>query len=97
MANLPIFGVLDEEGYLPLPPPGEPTKAAPGSEEKIRVLIQRAARREPLFHPNDGIKIGTYKARPPVPAPRSTSAPLLRENPSQESVAFVTDETMKAI
>jgi hypothetical protein len=34
--------------------PGEPTDAAPGSERKIRVLIERAARHEPLFHPLDG-------------------------------------------
>jgi hypothetical protein len=34
--------------------PGEPTSAAPGSERKIRILIERATRREPLFHPLDG-------------------------------------------
>jgi hypothetical protein len=34
--------------------PGEPTEAPPGSEHKIRVLVERAARREPLFHPQDG-------------------------------------------
>jgi hypothetical protein len=33
--------------------PGEPTDAPPGSEEKIRILIERAARRQPLFHPMD--------------------------------------------
>jgi hypothetical protein len=37
------------------PPPGEPTPAGPGSERKIEVLIARAARREPLFHPLDGL------------------------------------------
>jgi hypothetical protein len=35
-------------------PPGEPTNAAPGSPKKILVLMERALRREPLFHPNDG-------------------------------------------
>jgi len=35
--------------------PGEPTDAAPGSEKKIRIMIERASRREPLFHPLDGL------------------------------------------
>ena len=35
--------------------PGEPTEAAPGSEEKVRIMIERAARRESLFHPLDGL------------------------------------------
>jgi hypothetical protein len=34
-------------------PPGEPTKALPGSEEKIVVMIDRAGRREALFHRRD--------------------------------------------
>jgi hypothetical protein len=36
--------------------PGEPTNAAPGSERKIRIMTERAGRREPLFHPRDGFK-----------------------------------------
>lgn len=36
--------------------PGEPTDALPGSEKKIRVMIERADRREQLFHPEDGIR-----------------------------------------
>ncbi len=28
----------------------------PGSVNKIRVLTERAARREPLFHPEDNLK-----------------------------------------
>jgi hypothetical protein len=36
--------------------PGEPTTAAPGSATKIRVLMERAARREALFHPDDNLK-----------------------------------------
>lgn len=38
----------------PRPGPGEAINAPPGSELKIRVMIERAARREPLFHPLDG-------------------------------------------
>jgi hypothetical protein len=38
----------------PLSRPGEPTDAPPGSPRKIRILTERAARREPLFHPLDG-------------------------------------------
>ena len=33
--------------------PAEPTTALPGTEEKIRVMRERAARREKLFHPED--------------------------------------------
>jgi len=36
--------------------PGEPTEAVPGSEKKIRVMMERASRREQLFHPEDGIR-----------------------------------------
>lgn len=36
--------------------PGEPTDAPPGSSRKIRVLTERASRREPLFHPQDNLK-----------------------------------------
>src|SRR5436305_1269802 len=35
-------------------PAQEPTQALPGTEEKIRVMIERAALREQLFHPLDG-------------------------------------------
>jgi hypothetical protein len=35
--------------------PEAPTEALPGSEQKIRVMIERASRREQLFHPLDGI------------------------------------------
>lgn len=33
--------------------PGQPTDAPPGSARKVRVLMERAARREALFHPGD--------------------------------------------
>jgi hypothetical protein len=36
--------------------PGEPTDAPPGSPRKIRVLTERASRREALFHPHDNLK-----------------------------------------
>jgi hypothetical protein len=39
----------------PLSVPGIPSDALPGSELKIRVMMERAARRESLFHPLDGI------------------------------------------
>jgi hypothetical protein len=40
----------------PASQPGEPTSAPPGSAVKIRVLTERAARREALFHPQDNLK-----------------------------------------
>jgi hypothetical protein len=36
-----------------LPRRGEPTDAPPGTEDKIRVMTERATRHEPLFHPLD--------------------------------------------
>jgi hypothetical protein len=47
----------------PLSRPGEPTDAPPGSVRKIRVLTERASRREALFHPQDNLK------RQPLEAP----------------------------
>jgi hypothetical protein len=49
--------------------PGEPTNAEPGSEQKIRVLIERARRREALFHPLDGV---SKRWRPCSPNPSET-------------------------
>jgi hypothetical protein len=40
----------------PLSRPGEATDASPGSARKIRVLTERASRRESLFHPQDNLK-----------------------------------------
>src|SRR5262245_29586055 len=40
----------------PLSRPGEPTDAPPGSARKIRILTERASRREALFHPKDNLK-----------------------------------------
>lgn len=45
-----------EDGDFPAnlaPLPALPTRAAPGSEEKIRVMAERYARREQLTHPCD--------------------------------------------
>lgn len=36
--------------------PHNPTKAAPGSEEKLLVMIRRAERGESLFHPKDNME-----------------------------------------
>src|SRR5262249_21075557 len=44
-------GVADFNGRHRLPE--EPTDAAPGSEEKIQILMQRAERGEALWHPLD--------------------------------------------
>jgi hypothetical protein len=49
------------------PPPGEPTTAGPGTEHKIEVMIERAARREPLFHPLDGLYQTQRRPLPVLP------------------------------
>lgn len=43
----------DDLTWQDRPLPEEPTTAAPGSEEKLRVLEQRAAKRQQLHHPDD--------------------------------------------
>lgn len=58
--KLPLF----RTGTLPR----DPTQALPGTEEKVRVMIGRAARREQLFHPLDG-RIGASVAGPKDSAP----------------------------
>ena len=45
------IGYRDFMGTAPLP---EPTDALPGTEDKIRVLYERAKRGQRLFHPRDG-------------------------------------------
>ena len=40
----------------PVSRPGEATSAPPGSAKKIRVLMERAARKEALFHPQDNLR-----------------------------------------
>ncbi|HEV3143522.1 MAG TPA: hypothetical protein VGZ47_06505 [Gemmataceae bacterium] len=44
-------GVANFCGAAPLP--DAPTDAPPGSEEKIRVLMERAANKQALWHPGD--------------------------------------------
>jgi hypothetical protein len=46
---------LENAAWELTPAPGEPTAAGPGTETKILAMIQRAMRREPLFHPLDGM------------------------------------------
>lgn len=47
---------MNEKPHSHVTLPGQPTDAPPGSARKVRVLMERAARREPLFHPGDNIK-----------------------------------------
>jgi len=44
-------GIGDFYGW-PIDPP-EPTKAPPGTPEKVAILEQRALRRQALWHPKD--------------------------------------------
>jgi hypothetical protein len=44
-------GVEDRVGRVPLP--DAPTVAAPGSEAKVLVLMERARKRQSLWHPAD--------------------------------------------
>jgi hypothetical protein len=44
---------MSEKARGPFSVPGQPTDAPPGTARKVRVLMERAARREPLFHPGD--------------------------------------------
>lgn len=55
--------------------PGEATDASPGSARKIRVLTERAARRESLFHPNDNLRRRLPNA-PPEPELHDPDADL---------------------
>lgn len=61
--------MIDDQDFEgPSSLPGEPTDALPGSEQKIRVMTERAARREQLFHPQDGQwRPGHYTWSPPDP------------------------------
>jgi hypothetical protein len=65
---------MDDRLREPLSRPGEPTNAPPGSPRKIRILMERAARREPLFHPQDG-RVGRRKLPEPGPEPLAEKAP----------------------
>ena len=54
----------------PVSRPGEPTDAPPGSPRKIRVLTERASRREPLFHPQDNLKRRLPERQDEAPPPQ---------------------------
>lgn len=85
--------------------PGEPTDAPPGSERKIRIMIERAARREPLFHPLDGCRSALVVATPsqepwwcvrlaedPVEAPESFEEELAVPGATAPDVELHTEE-----
>jgi hypothetical protein len=67
----------------PISRPGEPTDAAPGSARKIRVLMERASRREALFHPQDNLKRRLPNS-PPEPADELPELPELDLEPDEE-------------
>src|SRR5688572_15172535 len=81
-------GVKDFNGRTKL---GEPTSALPGSEEKVRVLMERARLGLSLFHPLDAT-IGDAATRPalppvdadPEPVPASVLAAVLSEDVDDE-------------
>lgn len=65
--------------------PGEPTSAPPGSSRKIRVLMERAMRREALFHPGDNKKRRpAMKRRLRKQAEQEAPNPLLQMLQQQE-------------
>jgi hypothetical protein len=60
----------------PISQVGEATDAPPGSPRKIRVLMERASRREALFHPQDNLKRRLPNS-PPEPELEGNEADLL--------------------
>ena len=72
VASLPEARIepLPELDYAgPISLPGQPTDALPGTEEKIRILTERASRGEALFHPKDrpGVRPRPGEVPPPEP------------------------------
>ena len=65
-------GVKDFNGRTKL---GEPTSALPGSEEKVRVLMERARLGLSLFHPQDAT-IGDTVTRPTLPPVEDAEVPV---------------------
>jgi hypothetical protein len=59
----PDGGIMESATWGAIPARGEPTAAGPGTEPKILVMIERAMRREPLFHPLDGLR---HRLRQPL-------------------------------
>ena len=78
----------------------EPTRALPGTEQKIRVMTERASRREQLFHPEDGfgsqvLAPGSRLVAAPLwepgvsgPTARPSAAPQLDEPPFAGDLGF---------
>jgi hypothetical protein len=58
MCRYQLPSELDFDFEGPAPRPRQPTRAAPGSEDKIAVLRRRAARREELFRAGDAVDWG---------------------------------------
>ena len=54
-------GLGNFNGRAPLPP--LPTDAAPGSPEKVLILMQRAQNRQSLWHPDDATIHGPRRKR----------------------------------
>jgi hypothetical protein len=80
---------MDDRLREPLSRPGEPTNAPPGSPRKIRVLMERAARREPLFHPLDG-RTGRHPP-PEPPGPEQADVPVSGSENAEEPVPAATE------
>lgn len=60
------------------PLPALPTTAAPGTEEKIRIMAERYARREQLTHPYDATDAADDSPRQFAGADTATRAVLLQ-------------------
>ena len=73
-------GVGNFSGNAPLP--DAPTDATPGSEEKIRILIERARLKQALFHPLDSIKLPPEKIEALAEA---LSAPVAEAMPLRDA------------
>lgn len=89
--KLPLF----RTGALP----HDPTPALPGTEEKVRVMIERAARREQLFHPLDGKMAATATPKPAAPVvelPATLSLPAALASAAEAGVAGAGAPTFSA-
>ena len=67
--------VLGHHRYSPTPPE-VPTGALPGSDEKMRVLIERAHSGKELWHPEDRKWADPPPPRPEKPAPAQFAVAL---------------------
>ena len=69
-------------GTTMLPP--EPTRALPGTPEKVTVMAERAARRQSLFHPDDATLPDDAR-----PVEEAAIRPMKRDGYSQRGLARV--------